>query len=67
MTKLTRQEELFLIDLGLRELIRRSIEKPTVKKTVVPVPKVKKWTDAQRKKFSQTMKKKWAERKNDLK
>lgn len=55
--KLTRKQELYLIDLGLSTLIDRSI--PVTKAKPI-VEKKSSWSAERRKKFSETMKKKWA-------
>ena len=55
--KLTRKHELFLIDIGLRQVIDNLLSKP---KKVKPAKKIgRKWTKAQRDKFTQSMKEKW--------
>lgn len=60
--KLTRSQELILIDRGLKSLLESLVEKRVVKKN--PVDKKGKyslrWSTERRKKFSETMKKKWA-------
>lgn len=70
MLKLTRKQELQLIDLGLEKLLEKLF--PTVKSQPKPVkvkkePEKRKWTKAQRHAFSLTMKKKWAEKRSTIK
>jgi len=62
--KLTRRQELALIDLGLSRLLDEvlNIPKPTKKAKTTPKPekkKSRKWTKAQREKFQATMRKVW--------
>lgn len=61
---LSRKQELYLINLGLKSLVEKTIggPKPKVKKV-----KGHKWTKAQRKKFINTMKKVWEAKKNGKK
>jgi hypothetical protein len=62
--KLTKKQEQALINVGLQTLLRQlnggvtTVRKPRETKIVRH-----KWTEAQRKKFSATMRAKWAERK----
>lgn len=55
--KLTRKQELYLINRGMISLLDEVI-KPIRPKTK-PKIKTKKWTRMQRAKFAATMKKKW--------
>jgi hypothetical protein len=64
---LSREQELFLIELGLKQLLSGRLRK-VVRKKAQPQAEtnngeVKKgWTDQQRKKFRRTMKKIWAQK-----
>lgn len=67
--RLTRKQELALIELGFQKVLETltngndgsvTIDKP---KRVYPRNRKHKWTAEQRAKFSDTMRKKWAERK----
>lgn len=74
--ELTREQELALIEIGLRVVMERVqtqtqtqtpepplVRKPRAKRKVVTGRKPGyRWSDAQRKRFSVTMKRKWAER-----
>ena len=63
MLKLTRKQELALIDLGLQKVIDSlTVSKPKSAPRETPKPKTRRWTTAQRKKFQKSMKKKWAEK-----
>ena len=57
--KLTRKHELLLIDLGMRQVLDNLLPKPKAKKKVATKTIGRKWTKAQRKKFAESMKKKW--------
>jgi hypothetical protein len=62
--KLTRQQELSLIDLGLKSLLD-GLDAPKVREPYKKRPwnkgkKIGRWTTERRRKFSETMKKKWA-------
>ena len=61
---MTRKQELFLISLGLDTLIERA-SKRSKEKLIKAEPKTKKrkWSDAQREKFSKSMAKVWAAKK----
>ncbi len=61
MLKLTRKQELQLIDLGLEVLINRMIP-VKVKKVKEPKPKEKKMSAAARKAIGQRMKAYWAKK-----
>jgi hypothetical protein len=56
--KFTRTQELQLIDIGLGKLLESLTQKP---KLIERKPQSE-WTEARRKKFSATMKKKWKEK-----
>lgn len=61
--KFTKLQERFLINLGLETLIERNIPTTTKHKKVVEKEKTKRgWSDAQRAKFSKSMKKRWAKK-----
>jgi hypothetical protein len=66
MLKLTRKQELQLIDLGLEKLLERTLSTSKSVKMKNNEPKKRKWTNAQRRAFSLTMKKKWAERRSNI-
>ena len=53
--KLSRQQELYLIGLGLQKLLEINSVRPVEKKK----PEVRKWTDTQHRKFKASMKKVW--------
>jgi hypothetical protein len=68
MINLTRTQELFLIDLGIRTLVDKHSSLSPAKKNV-PWNKGKKfknagWTAERRKSFSAMMKKRWAKKQN---
>lgn len=75
MLKLTRKQELALIDLGLAAVIDRVFKthiepKPKSKPAETPKPAKKngrKWTPAQRRKFKASMKKVWKKKQANLK
>jgi len=61
--KLTRKQELALIDIGLKTLLNGLVSNEYPKRSVSkPKRRKRQWTEAQRKKFSATMRKKWAEK-----
>jgi hypothetical protein len=60
---LTRQQELFLIDLGLKQLVANAAQASNGHAPSRSVrPTGKKWSAAQRAKFTQTLKRKWREK-----
>lgn len=64
--KLTRKQELLLIDLGLRWVLENLPTSVVAKDGEILKKKVshkRKWSPEQHKKFSRTMKKVWIERK----
>lgn len=65
--KLTRRQELSLINLGFEKLLEslETSRKPRTTKKAAwnKGKKGRKWTDAQREKFRTTMRNKWAKRK----
>lgn len=69
MDKLSREQELYLIDLGVKSLLEERFRQVNQasharshKKRIETKPKAK-WTDEQRKKFSKTMAAKWKQKK----
>jgi hypothetical protein len=54
---MTKQQEKYLINLGLETLLAHTVSKSKVKKV-----RKAKWTATRRKKFVTTMKKKWAKK-----
>jgi len=62
--KLTRQQELVLINIGLSHVLN-GLVKPTTKKVSKKKPKStkRKWSETQRKKFAKTMAKVWKDKK----
>ena len=69
--KLTRKQELSLIAIGLKHVLDRLDDlvpntRVSTRKKFVPWnkgKKTRKWSPAQKEKFQETMRKKWAERK----
>jgi hypothetical protein len=64
MLKLSRKQELQLIDLGLQKLIESLSPKPIKSE---PKPKTRKWSKAQRKKHAETMAQKWGNKRKSSK
>jgi len=63
--KLSRKQELSLIDLGLAALLDKALSNGngvSLLKEKHPAPKKNKWSEAQRRKFKATMKKVWKQK-----
>lgn len=58
MLNLSKEQEKYLVSLGLQKLIEDTIKRAKQPKQAKEVKK-KRWTRAQREKFISTMKKKW--------
>lgn len=63
--KLSRKQELSLIDLGLAALLDKALSNGASisLKEKHPAPKKQKWSEEQRRKFKATMKRVWKEKK----
>lgn len=61
--KLTRKQELLLIDIGLATLVN-NLSKPTPIKKENGGAKKRKWSKERHKKYAETMAKKWNKKEN---
>jgi hypothetical protein len=61
--KLTRAQELRLIDIGFRKVLEM-LESPVIRKAVRKKKNGKKWSEKRKKAFAKTMKQKWAAQKS---
>jgi hypothetical protein len=61
--KLTRQQELALIQIGLNSVLNGLISKPKNPRSKSRKTKKRQWSDAQRKKFAKTMAQVWKDKK----
>lgn len=59
MLKLSRKQELQLIDLGIEKVLEKMFPPKSTNKPKIEKKSGKKWSAERRKKFSQAMKKKW--------
>ena len=61
--KLTRAQELQLIDIGFKKVLEM-LESPVVRKVVHKKKTGKKWSEKRKRAFAKTMKQKWAANKS---